>query len=82
MRKRLLTLAIVLGTVLGVTGCNKQVFDTTYKFDYAIIRLPNDEVVEGEIESWTDFQDGDSIQIKINGESYLVHQNSATLIKR
>lgn len=82
MKKRLLVLFMVLGTVLGVTGCNKQLIDTTYKFNYAIVRLANDEVVEGELESWTDFQDGDSVQIKINGETYLVHQMNATLINR
>lgn len=83
MRKRLLILAMVLGTVLGVTGCNYQMVDTAaFKFDYAIIRLANDEIVEGEIESWRDFEDGDSIQVKIDGEMYLVHQTDATLIKR
>lgn len=82
MRRRLLILAMALGTVLGVTGCNYQTVDTTYKYDYAIIKLANDEIVEGKVESWRDFEDGDSVQVKINGETYLVHQTDATLIKR
>ncbi|MBP3826248.1 MAG: hypothetical protein ILA11_11025 [Butyrivibrio sp.] len=55
--------------------------DFTYKFDYAIIELQNGEVVEGKVESWLDFEDGDQIQVKVNGVTYLVHSCNATLIK-
>jgi sRNA-binding regulator protein Hfq len=61
-------------------GCNKQLVDLTYSYEKAIIYLPNGEVVEGKVSSWKDFDDGDQIQIKINGKSYLVHSSNVVLI--
>jgi ribosomal protein S1 len=63
-----------------LTGCNKQLFDTTYSFDRAIISLPNGKIIEGKIDSWTDYEDGDQIQVKINGTTYLVHSSDIVLI--
>lgn len=74
--------AIILVIVcLSMTGCNKQVFDTTYAFDRAILILPNGEIVEGKVQSWTDFEDGDQIQVKIDGKQYLIHSSDIVLIK-
>lgn len=67
--------------VIGLTGCgNKQILDTTYSFEYAIISLPNGEIVEGKVTSWTDYEDGDQIQVKIDGKTYLVHSSNIALI--
>lgn len=66
--------------LLSAASCNKQIFDTTYHFDYAYIGLPNGDCVEGRVESWTDFEDGDQLQIKIDGTWYLVHAANAVLI--
>lgn len=66
--------------LFSAASCNKQIFDTTYHFDYAYIGLPNGECVEGRVESWTDFEDGDQLQIKIDGTWYLVHAANAVLI--
>ena len=62
-------------------GCNKQIWDTTYKFDKAIVYLPDGTVVSGNVDSWTDYDDGDQIQVKINGVTYLVHSSNVVLIK-
>ena len=72
-------LAIIL---VSCTGCfyDKQLFDTTYHYDRAIVYLPNGEIVEGRVSSWTDFSDGDSIQVKINGKMYLTHLCNVCLI--
>ena len=80
MRKKLLVALLTISTAASLTGCNKQLIDTTYKFDYAIIKLTNDEIVEGKVQSWTDFHDGDTVQVKIDGVSYLVHASNITLI--
>ena len=77
--KRLLFLVVVLMSLLLV-GCNKQLIDTTYSFDRAIISLPNGEIVEGKVQSWKDFDDGDQVQVKINEKTYLVHSINAVLI--
>ena len=74
-------LAVVLAVSIGVlAGCNKQMVDLTYSYEYAIIALPNGEVVEGRVSSWTDFEDGDQIQVKIDGKTYLVHSSNIVLI--
>ena len=71
---------IILFVYMLLSGCNKQVFDTTYKFDRAIIELRNGTIVEGKVQSWTDFEDGDQIQVKIDGVTYLVHSSNIDLI--
>ena len=72
---------IVYGCIItSFTGCNKQLIDITYSFDKAIIYLPNGAIVEGKIESWTDYEDGDQIQVKIDGTTYLVHSSNIALI--
>ena len=76
----LLVAAMTLGLAAITTGCNKQMVDLTYSYEYAIIGLPNGEVVEGKVSSWTDFEDGDQIQVKINGKTYLVHSSNVVLI--
>ena len=77
-------LLVVLGFIVAMSGvlagCNKQMFDTTYSFERAILSLPNGEIVEGKVQSWTDFDDGDQIQVKIDGKQYLVHSENIVLI--
>ena len=81
MKKKVLTVILTPLVVLGLTGCgNKDMFDTVYTFDRAIIELPNGEVVEGKIDKWADYEDGDQIQITINGTIYLVHSSKCVLI--
>ena len=75
----LLAVILVMGVML-LAGCNKQMVDLTYSYEYAIIGLPNGEVVEGKVTSWTDFEDGDQIQVKIDGKTYLVHSSNVVLI--
>ena len=81
--KKLIALLLVVILALSVmllAGCNKQLVDLTYSYEYAIIGLPNGETVEGKVSSWTDFEDGDQLQIKINGKTYLVHSSNVVLI--
>ena len=79
-------IAILLVAVLALTaalisvGCNKQMVDLTYSYERAIIKLPNGEVVDGKVSSWTDFEDGDQIQVRIDGKTYLVHSSNIVLI--
>ena len=70
---------ILLLVVMCMCGCNKQIIDTTWKYDKAIIQLPDGTIVDGKVDSWKDF-DGDQIQVKIGGVSYLVHSEDIALI--
>ena len=81
MKKRIVALLMAVTMCFSMTACgNKQIFDTTYTFKKAIIHLPNDAVIVGEVESWTDYEDGDQIQVKIDGTTYLVHSSQIVLI--
>lgn len=72
---------IILFIYMLLSGCNKQMIDTTYKYNRAIIQLPDGTVIDGKVQSWTDFEDGDQIQVKIDGVTYLVHSSDIALIK-
>ena len=76
----LLLAVIVLLSVCLLSGCKKQLVDLTYSYEYAIIGLPNGQVVEGKVSSWTDYEDGDQLQIRIDGKTYLVHSSNVVLI--
>jgi len=65
----------------SMTGCgNRQMIDFTYNYKHAIISLPNGEIIEGEVDSWRDYEDGDQIQVTIGGVTYLVHAADAVLM--
>lgn len=82
MKKILITILVLMLTAVTLSSCgNYQIFDATYSFDKAIICLPNGEVIEGKVDSWMDFEDGDQIQVKIDGVTYLVHSSDVALIK-
>ena len=80
MRKRIIFVMLAATLVLNLTACNKQIIDTIYKYDRAIIQLPDGTVVDGKVQSWTDFEDGDQIQVKVDGKTYLVHSSNVVLI--
>ena len=75
-------LSIFAICVLTVTGCNRQIFDTTWHFQKAHIRgiSTSNEWTTVEIASWRDYPDGDVVQIKAkNGKTYLTHYNNIVL---
>lgn len=80
MKNRLLLVVLTMIFGLSMGGCNRQAFDYTFRFDRAIVYMPNGEVIEGEIDSWRDFEDGDQIQVKIDGVTYLTHSSNVVLI--
>lgn len=74
-------LLVVAMMLMFLTGCNRQVINTTFSYDNAILVLPDGSVISGKIESWKDYDDGDQIQVKIDGTTYLVHSVNIVLIK-
>lgn len=82
--KNKLAMIVVLILMLSLISCKGgyDFFDTTFGYDYAIISLPNGEIVEGEVESWRDYEDSDQIQVKIGGDVYLAHSEDVVLIKK
>lgn len=81
MRKlfALILLCVMLSVCL--CGCgNRDMWDTVYTYDRCMISLPNGEVVEGKVESWSDYENSDQIQVKVDGKYYLVHSTNIVLI--
>ena len=82
MKCKIFALILVITIIVSLlVGCgNKTLIDTTYSFERAILILPNGEVIDGKVQTWTDYADGDQIQVKIDGETYLVHSSNIVLI--
>lgn len=66
----------------ALAGCNKSLIDTTYAFDYGYVELPNGTVIEGKVQSWKDFDDGDQIQVTIDGQTYLTNSTRVVLVTK
>lgn len=75
MRKIFMVGASAAASVLLMTGCNKQVIDLTYEYSQAQIKMPDGTVIEGKVDSWNDYE-GDQLQVKINGTTYLAHSSN------
>lgn len=80
MKKFVIVMLTAVMLLVVCAACNKQVIDTTYSYEYAVLSLPNGEVIEGKVSSWKDYDDGDQIQVKIDGKNYLVHSSNVVLI--
>ena len=78
--KKLYVLIAAMILAFALAGCNRQVFDMTYKYDKAVVSLPDGTVVKGKVDSWRDYEDGDQIQVKVDGVTYLVHSANIALI--
>ena len=73
--------AIILSGFLAVSlsACNRQLVDMTYNYAYGYVELPNGECVEGTVDSWTDYDDSDQIQVKIDGVTYFTDTTRVVL---
>ena len=81
LKKLLITGAAVLTLGMSLVSCgNMTLIDTTYSFERVIMTLPNGTVVEGKVDSWTNFEDGDMVQVTIDGKTYLTHSTNVVLI--
>ena len=88
MIKRICIAASALLVCVACSGCgNKDMFDTVYTFNKAICYgdFNGDGTAEWEtfkLNSWRDYEDGDSIQIQTeDGDVYLLHSTNCTLKK-
>lgn len=74
-------LLIALSFCATLAGCNYQLIDTHYSYDYAIVSWADGEE-KIEIKSWKDYEDGDQIQITaVDGKTYLFHAQRIVLVK-
>lgn len=80
MKKIIIVSIILVVTTLILSGCNKQIIDWNYKFDRAMVMLPDGSVISGKCDSWRDYEDGDQLQVRIDGKTYLTHATNVVLI--
>lgn len=77
--RKIIAIVICLMLMVGLVGCG-DIFDTKSELKYAIVKLPNGEVVEGEIESYLNFND-QLLKIKFrDGNTYLTCFINAVLM--
>lgn len=74
-------IAIFIATVATVVfcGCNRQVVDLTYSYDYVQLKMPDGTIVEGKLDSWHDY-DGEQVQVVIDGVTYLVSSVNLVMV--
>lgn len=76
MKKLVVT---VLLEMFVLTGCNKQVIDMNYTFNYAQI----EGIGKIEIKAWNDYGDSDMVQvISKDGTTYLTHSSNVILTNK
>lgn len=81
MTKRIMLAVLLVAMCFGLCACgNYDAWDTVYTYDKAIISLADGSVVTGRVQNWRDYEDGDQIQVKVDGKTYLVHSTNVTLI--
>lgn len=78
MKKKILILSVLILFLL--TGCNIAFWDTNYQFDKIICNYEGDRF-ELKISKWTDYEDGEQLQIWSNGKVYLLSANKCYMVK-
>ena len=76
--KKLLA-GLVMGFALFMGGCNRDIIDTVYTYDYAIMQLPDGRVIEGDVQQWRDYE-GDVLQVKVDDITYYIHSENVVLM--
>lgn len=82
MKRYSKTMIACVAMVVLLGGCNRQIIDLNYNFKYAEIHMPSGEIISGDVESWKDFEDGDQIQVTIDGKTYLTHSSNVVLVSK
>ena len=80
----IITLVMVLALmVFTLSACgNRDMFDTVYTYDYAIISFPDGTSEKIEIKQWRDYEDGEQVQITAeDGTVYLVNSVNCVLVR-
>lgn len=81
--KKILAILMIILIGATITACgNKDMFDTVFTYDYAIIAFPDGTSKRVEVNQWTDYEDGEQLQIKAtDGTIYLVHSENCVLVQ-
>ena len=78
----ILTLVIIFELFSGFKALNgnKDLLKVDYNFKKAIIKLPNNEIITGDVDEWTTYDNKDTLKVKLkNGKQYLGHSSNIIL---
>lgn len=81
--KEEIDLILIIGVFLIIIGLGLTVFKedkTEDMLQKAMIKLPNNEIVTGELAEWTTYDNKDTVMVKLkNGKQYLGHSSDIVL---
>lgn len=78
---RMVITLIAIGLIaILCSGCNKQIIDLDYTYDTAVCNYGGDKF-ELKIQKWKDYE-GEQIQVKSDGKTYLLSANNCYLIDK
>ena len=79
--KEEIDLILIIGVFLIIIGLGLTVFrEDEVLLQKAVIKLPNNEVVTGEVEEWITYDNKDTVMVKLkNGKQYLGHSSDIFL---
>ena len=78
----ILTLVIIFELFSGFKALNgnKDLLKVDYNFKKAIIKLPNNEIITGDVDELTTYDNKDTLKVKLkNGKQYLGHSSNIIL---
>lgn len=77
--KKLIALVIIAVPLLTACG-NKDIFGMTYTFKHATIKLPNGEIIDGDVKEWAREEKTDSVRVTLkNGRTYFTSTTNVVL---
>lgn len=81
MKKIKKALALIIIAVPLLTACgNKDIFGMTYTFSHATVKLPNGEIVNGDVKEWAREDKTDSVRVTFkDGRTYFTHTSNVVL---
>ena len=79
MKKKIAAVACAVAVSAFLTGCNKQIFDFNYTFDTAIVTV-NGETKVYPINSWTDYAEGEQLQLILQDGSVILVSSYNTIL--
>ena len=81
--KEEIDLILIIGVFLIIIGLGLTVFKedkAEATLQKVVIKLPNNEIVTGELAEWTTYDNKDTVMVKLkNGKQYLGHSSDIVL---
>ena len=79
--KEEIDLILIIGVFIIIIGLGLTVFkEDKALLQKAVIKLPNNEVITGEVEEWIIYDNKGTVKVKLkNGKQYLGHSSNIVL---